>query len=319
MPVGGAGLSAAGSSGGSWMSNFDWSKMGDIASSVGGIVDSIFGGGGSDEANDLAKEQLEFMMDMARAGQRDTLGNRVYFDKKTNSWVVDPNQTNRAIQVASDEEERRRLQHDLPIQRGELDRASEGRGEDSLIADTLRRRILGQRDISKQELEGLMYDANARGIKETTDSLGSQFATQGLRTGISPQRSLDQLAKTQSRELGNASVDARLAALTGADEINQRRTAGNIDAYGAMSDRANNTNNVPFNPASLSAGLGAIAANKQGALGAVNSASRNAIATSSVPSSTYGRIGTAAGSVFDIFGDIAKGNKKDPTVGNTSY
>lgn len=295
---------------------FDWSVLGDIASASGGIIDSIFGGGGDKKASKLAKKQLEFMMQMAKAGQRDTLGNRVYFDNKTNSWVVEPNQTNRAIQVASDEEERARLQHDLPIQRQEHDRAALGRSEDALLADTLRRKILGTRDVSREELEGLMYDAKSRGIKETTDSLGSQLATQGLRSGYSPRRAMDELARTQSRELGNAASDAKLAALTGADEINQSRRARDIDAYGAMSDRSNNANNVPFNPASLSAGLGAIAANKQGALGAVNNASRNAIAATAPYQSEYGRIGTAAGSLFDVLGSIAGGKKKDATVGN---
>jgi hypothetical protein len=296
---------------------FDWTALGDIASGAGGLIDSIFGGGGNEDARELAEDQLEFMMQMAKAGQRDTLGNRIYFDNKTNSWVVAPNQTNRAIQVLSDEEERARLLHDLPIQRQERDRATLGRSEDALIADTLRRNILGKRDISSDELEGLIYNAKSRGIKETTDSLGSQLATQGLRSGYTPRRAMDELVRTQSRELGNAASDAKLAALTEADEINQSRRARDIDAYGAMSDRANNTNNVPFNPASLSAGLGAIAANKQGALGAVNNAGRTAVAATSPYDSTYGRIGTAAGSLFDVLGSIASGKKKtDPTAGN---
>lgn len=318
MPPAGAGIGAASSAG----SSFNWSGLGDIASGIGGLVDTIFGGDSDEKSNKLAKKQLEFMMRMSQAGQEDALGNKMYYDSKTNSWKVKLNNTSRATQVASDEEELRRLTHDLPQQRTENDRSSMARSEDAGIADTLRRRILNQRQITPQDLEGELYDAKARGIRETTDSLGSQLATQGLRTGVNPKRSLDEISRTQSRQLSDASSDARLEAITGADDVNNRRTGSAIDQYGAMASRASNTNNVPFNPASLTSGLEAISAGRQSALGGVANAGRTAVATTSVPSSYYGKLGTAAGGLGDALAGILSSTSKkptNPTVGNTTY
>jgi hypothetical protein len=303
---------------------FDLSGLGDILSAGGGIADtisSIFGGGSGDKkANKLAKKQLEFMMRMATAGQEDALGNKMYFDKSTNSWKVKLNPTSRATQVASDQEELNRLIFDLPRERVERGEAAEARTADSEIADTLRRRIIDRSPMTADRLEGELYNAKSRGIRETTDKLGNQLATQGLRSGVNPGRSLDELSRTLARELGNASSDSRLEALTGADDINARRGNTAIDQYGAMESRARNVSNTPFNPASLSAGLEAISAGRQGALGAVGSAGRNAIITGGVPQSDYGKLGTAAGSLFDVLGDFMK-KKKEPTttVGNATY
>lgn len=299
---------------------FDWGGLGDIISAGGGIADAIFGGGGSDDANDLAEDQLKFMMKMSQAGQKDALGNRIYYDPKTNQWVTDLNPTSRATQVASDQEELNRLLYDLPRERVERKDASLARTQDAGIADTLRRRIIDQSPMTADRLEGELYDRKARGIRESIDTLGNQLATQGLRTGNSPTRSLDELSRTLARELGNAGSDARLEALTTSDDINSKRTNSAIDQYGAMESRARNVSNTPFNPASLSAGLGAIAANRQGALGGVASAGRNAIVTAGVPSQQYGKLGTAIGQGLDIFGDILN-KKKEPNavVGNTTY
>lgn len=298
---------------------FDLSGLGDILSAGGGIVDSIFGGGGADDANKISKKQLKFMMKMAQAGQTDALGNRLYYDPKTNSWTTELNPTSRATQVASDQEELNRLLFDLPRERTERASAAEGRRADSEIADTLRRRIIDRNPMTADRLEGEIYDAKSRGIRETTDKLGSQLATQGLRTGVNPGRSLDELSRTLARELGNARSDSRLEALTGADDINARRGNTAIDQYGAMESRARNVSNTPFNPASLSAGLTAIGAGKQGALGAVGGAGRTAAYTAGIPDETYGKLGTSIGSLFDVLGGLTKKGATRTTTGNTTY
>lgn len=300
---------------------FDLSSLGDIASGVGGFLDSIFGGDGDKKANKLAKKQFKFMKEMATAGQEDALGNKIFYDPATHSWKVSLNPTSRATQVASDQEELNRLLTDLPRERVERGNAAYDRSEDRQIADTLRRRIIDRSPMTADRLEGELYDAKARGIRENTDTISRQLATQGLRTGVDPSRSLATLSRQLSESLGNAAGDARLEALTSADDINNKRTSNAIDQFGAMDSRASNISNTPFNPASLSAGLEAIGAGRQSALGAVGNAGRTYIGTTAQPSEYYGKLATAGANLFDALGGIVNGNKKptNPTVGNTTY
>lgn len=299
---------------------FDLAGLGSIISAAGGIADSFFGDDDSNEAKELSKEQLKFMMRMATAGQEDALGNRVYYDSATNSWKVDLNSTSRASQVASDQEELNRLTTDLPRERYERGQAALGRSEDASIADVLRRRIIDKSPMTAERLEGDLYNAKARGIRESADTLGSKYATQGLRTGVNPSRELETLSRTLSRELANASSDARLEALTGADDINIKRGNSAIDQYGAMEGRARNISNVPFNPASLSSSLQALAAGRQGALEPTAYAGDAAVSSLfKQPTNQFAKIGTSIEGLLAGFSALSNKKPTDPTVGNQTY
>jgi hypothetical protein len=173
----------------------------------------------------------------AQAGYTDASGSTIAYDPATNTWktTLGPqaqaqNVASIAAQIARDTTDTRRAQQ---ANEQELMRAAAARPS----AEAARLRAEQFQPIQAADLAGLLETRAATAQNDALRSTLQTVLANAARTGTSAAPIVTSLQSNNADQLRKAIIDARIAAMTGADQINQQRQQGlnaNVAATGGQ-------------------------------------------------------------------------------------
>lgn len=204
--------------------------------------------------NLLQRMFAERILAMQLEGQTDAFGNRTRYVPGM-GFVTELDPTVQTLQNASLQEQLRRQTEDAPrIRRGQ--RANERRRADEAgVADV----VMGEMQrasadpITQNELFQLILSSGNQAFQREQDRALQQVLRQSMRSGGSNAADiLADFASAGADRRRDAGVQARLQAITGADEINLGRRSNLSNLYNMFATRAANISDAPVGPENIS-------------------------------------------------------------------
>lgn len=206
------------------------------------------------------QRQLDQQYELATAGQTDARGNQVRY-VPGRGWVTDLTPASQSMLNRSDAVQNQGyvdwLGRGQEERRGAFNRRLAESQAASPLLDAMR---YGYGAPSREGVAGAHKVANVTGASEGADQARSGYAAAALRTGSgsiplqSTVASIDRGATQGIRSaLAHGDEDAGPLYEQMRDQFNQ----GRLNPYNMLASRASNTENVPFNPESISGGLDA--------------------------------------------------------------
>lgn len=245
--------------------------IGSLAGAGAGIAGGIMNAEAQDETNQLnwainvmnmqqrERERAEAiaMANKLRAEQKlgstDIRGTRTHF-VPGKGWVVEGAPDVLAMQKLQDAEQKKVLQHDLPLRRNVMDRNYSRGIQEEALADTFRRQLQNTYTPSDEGIAADLYNAQTMGLREASADAGRRAFTQVGRTGASP-RAYGEVATNLSRENNNAYAKAALTSKLmsrgmGQKEADTRRNSL-ANLYNLFATRAQQLPEVNYKPQSI--------------------------------------------------------------------
>lgn len=224
--------------------------------------------------NFLRRVLADRLLNIQLQGGEDAFGNATRFIPGR-GFVVELDPRVQQIQNASLREQLMRTTRDADIRREGLEANAVRRREEGAIANTLRDRFVRELQdphTNESDLFRLLLASGQGAAQQESDRILQQVLRQNLRAGGSSSAAaniLSQFANDAATRRQDAAVSARLAAITGAEDINNTRLGNRSNLMNLFATRASNFADVPFAPEQLSAGATGFGnAQRQGALGA---------------------------------------------------
>jgi hypothetical protein len=207
-------------------------------------------------ANKLRKEQ--------QLGTTDIRGTRTQFIPGQ-GWVVKGAQGVLDIIALQDAEQKKVLQHDLPMRRSVMDRNYARGLEEEALADTYRRQLQNTYTPDDRALEADLYNAQAMGIREGSDDASRAAFTQAMRTSNNSRFGdvAAGLAREKSSAFAKAALTAKLMSRgSGQKEADTRRNSL-ANLYNLFATRAGALPDVGYKPQAIS-DMGTLGQSQQG-------------------------------------------------------
>lgn len=281
--------------------------------------------------NFLQRVLADRLLNLQLQPTTDAFGNRAEYIPGV-GFVTTLSPEIQALQNASLREQMLRLTQDAAGQREGLERSvSRGRDEDAQ-ARALLDEFNRVQPVNRNELFQLLLNAGREGFNQTFDRALQGTLRQNLRAGGSAQSGADIIARFSAEAAApraDMATNARLQALTGAEDIYNQRRGNRANLYNLFAQRAQNSfGNAPFTPETISPTATSLStAQRSGALGASQLAAL--LGRSSAPQGAFLQpnfgtasavkdIGKALQELFTIRAeDDKKGDASERRLGNT--
>ena len=187
-----------------------------------------------------------------KLGTTDIRGTRTHF-VPGKGWVVEGAPAVLEMQALQDAEQKKVLQHDLPMRRNVMDRNYSRGIEEEALADTFKRQLQNTYTPSDTELEGDLYNAQAMGIREASGDAGRRVFTQAMRTGQNS--NFDDIAASMMREnnaaYAKAALNSKLAARGSGQAVADNRRKNLSNLYNLFATRAGQLPETNYKPQSI--------------------------------------------------------------------
>lgn len=184
-------------------------------------------------------------------GSTNASGDRTYF-VPGQGWVTDLSAESQGLHNMQRAEQGRILSEDLPRAREQMRTNARRQGEEEYIAGGLRDEFSRIQRMMPNEMEGLIYGASARGINEGHDETLRNAMRSAIRSGASNSGAvLSDLARARARDLGDASLKARLSSREMAQQDFDGQRKGVSNLYNFFATRAGAMPSATFRPENL--------------------------------------------------------------------
>lgn len=208
-----------------------------------------------------------------KLGTTDIRGTRTHF-VPGKGWVVEGAQSIKDMMALQDAEQKKVLQHDLPLRRNVMDRNYVRGLEDEALADTFRRQLNNTYTPDDKAFESDLYNAQAMGLREASGDAGRRLFTNVGRTGGNA-RAYGEVASNMMREdnaaYAKAALTSKLMARGSGEKEASARRNSLANLYNLFATRAGQMPEVNYKPQALD-NEGTLAAAQTGLLGAGNTA-----------------------------------------------
>lgn len=214
----------------------------------------------------LTEQQLEIqkrMLDAVFAGSEDASGNRIVYDKATNTFKVIPTAATSELLRAGDAENLARLTTDSGIRREGLVENARVRGNERQAADTFLRELMAPSPYNAEAMTGLITEQGMRGLNEGFDDATEALSTTALRTDSGANNAFANLAERRGESAADIMIRAALEGPQQAETLTGARNERLRGNYNLLASRGANYADVPFQPTSAGDGLASALASRQ--------------------------------------------------------
>ena len=187
-----------------------------------------------------------------KLGTTDIRGTRTHF-VPGKGWVVEGSKDVLDMIALQDAEQRKVLQHDLPMRRSVMDRNYSRGIEEEALADTFKRKLQNTYTPSDDEFAADLYNAQAMGLREASADAGKRVFTQAMRTQNNS--NFGDIATNMAREnnaaYAKAALSSKLMARGSGQKMADTRTNSLANLYNLFATRAGQLPDVGYKPQSL--------------------------------------------------------------------